>query len=83
MNQVQTVLPHYRAGKVRLLGVTTLAPVAAVKEVPTVAASGLPQPVQVLGIGRAGVYADVAGAGVAHQIAVGSGARHKTGVGCG
>lgn len=42
MNQVQTVLPHYRAGKVRLLGVTTLAPVAAVKEVPTIAASGLP-----------------------------------------
>jgi tripartite-type tricarboxylate transporter receptor subunit TctC len=39
---VQTVLPHYKAGKVRLLGVTTLAPVAAVKEVPTIAASGLP-----------------------------------------
>lgn len=42
MNQVQTVLPHYKAGKVRLLGVTTVAPVAAVKEVPTIAASGLP-----------------------------------------
>jgi tripartite-type tricarboxylate transporter receptor subunit TctC len=42
MNQVQTVLPHYKAGKVRLLGVTTKAAVAAVKEVPTIAASGLP-----------------------------------------
>ncbi|MET3495658.1 Bug family tripartite tricarboxylate transporter substrate binding protein [Variovorax boronicumulans] len=42
MNQVQTVLPHYKAGKVRLLGVTTAAPVAAVKEVPTIAASGVP-----------------------------------------
>ena len=42
MNQVQTVLPHYKAGKVRLLGVTTARPVAAVKEVPTIASSGLP-----------------------------------------
>ena len=42
MSQVQAMLPHYKAGKVRLLGVTTLAPVAAVKEVPTIAASGLP-----------------------------------------
>lgn len=42
MNQVQTVLPHYKAGKVRLLGVTTAKPVAAVKEVPPIAASGLP-----------------------------------------
>lgn len=42
MNQVQTVLPHYKAGKVRLLGVTTAAAVAAVKEVPTIASSGLP-----------------------------------------
>jgi tripartite-type tricarboxylate transporter receptor subunit TctC len=42
MNQVQTVLAHYKAGKVRLLGVTTAAPVAAVKEVPTIASSGLP-----------------------------------------
>jgi tripartite-type tricarboxylate transporter receptor subunit TctC len=41
MNQVQTVLPHYKAGKVRLLGVTTAKPVAAVKEVPTIASSGL------------------------------------------
>ena len=42
MNQVQTVLSHYKAGKVRLLGVTTSKPVEAVKEVPTIAASGLP-----------------------------------------
>ena len=42
MNQVQTVLPQYKAAKVRLLGVTTAAPVAAVKEVPTIASSGLP-----------------------------------------
>lgn len=42
MNQVQTVLPHYKTGKVRLLGVTTAKPVAAVKEVPPIGASGLP-----------------------------------------
>ncbi|MEG0199282.1 MAG: tripartite tricarboxylate transporter substrate binding protein [Comamonas sp.] len=42
MNQVQTVLPHYKANKVRLLGVTTAKPVEAVKEVPTIASSGLP-----------------------------------------
>ncbi|RZL92982.1 MAG: tripartite tricarboxylate transporter substrate binding protein [Variovorax sp.] len=42
MNQVQTVLPQYKAGKVRLLGVTTAKPVAAIKEVPTIAASGVP-----------------------------------------
>ena len=42
MNQVQTVLSHYKAGKVRLLGVTTAKPVEAVKEVPTIASSGLP-----------------------------------------
>ncbi len=42
MNQVQTALPHYKAGKVRLLGVTTAKPVAAVAEVPTIASSGLP-----------------------------------------
>ena len=42
MNQVQTVLPQYKAGKVRLLGVTTATPVAAVKEVPTIASSGVP-----------------------------------------
>ncbi|MBS0505868.1 MAG: tripartite tricarboxylate transporter substrate binding protein [Proteobacteria bacterium] len=42
MNQVQTVLPHFKSGKLRLLGVTTARPVDAVKEVPTIAASGLP-----------------------------------------
>ena len=42
MNQVQSVLPHYKAGKVRLLGVTTAKAVEAVKEVPTIASSGIP-----------------------------------------
>ena len=41
-NQVQTVLPQYRAGKVRLLGVSTLKRVGPVPEVPTIAESGLP-----------------------------------------
>lgn len=41
MNQVQTVLSQYRAGKVRLLGVTTAKPVAAVAEIPTIASTGL------------------------------------------
>ncbi len=42
MNQVQTALPHLASGKVRLLGLTTLKPVSAVKDVPTIASSGLP-----------------------------------------
>ena len=42
MNQVQTVLPHARAGKVRLLAVTTGKRVPAVQDVPTIAESGLP-----------------------------------------
>lgn len=42
MNQVQTVLPHAKAGKVRLLGVTTAKRVPAVADVPTIAESGLP-----------------------------------------
>ncbi len=41
MNQVQTVMSHYKADKVRLLGVTTLKRVAAIQEVPTIAESGL------------------------------------------
>lgn len=41
-NQVQTVLGQYRAGKVRLLGVSTLKRVGPVPEVPTIAESGLP-----------------------------------------
>lgn len=42
MNQVQTALAHYKAGKVRLLGVTTAQRVPAVSEVPTIADSGVP-----------------------------------------
>jgi tripartite-type tricarboxylate transporter receptor subunit TctC len=42
MNQVQTVLTQYKAGKVRLLGVTTAKRVAAIQEVPSIAESGLP-----------------------------------------
>ena len=41
MNQVQTVMSHYKADKVRLLGVTTLKRVPAVQDVPTIAESGL------------------------------------------
>ena len=41
MNQVQTVLTQYKAGKVRLLGVTTAKRVAAVQEVPAIAESGI------------------------------------------
>ena len=41
-NQVQTVLGQWKAGKVRLLGVTTRNRVAAVAEVPTIAEAGLP-----------------------------------------
>ena len=41
-NQVQTVLGQWRAGKVRLLGVTTKARVSAVPDVPTISESGLP-----------------------------------------
>lgn len=42
MNQVQTVLPHAKAGKVRLLAVTTAKRVPAVADVPTIAETGLP-----------------------------------------
>lgn len=42
MNQVQTVLTQYKAGKVRLLGVTTAKRVGVIQEVPTIAESGLP-----------------------------------------
>jgi tripartite-type tricarboxylate transporter receptor subunit TctC len=42
MNQVQTVLPHYKAGKVALLGITTARRVGAVPDVPTIAESGVP-----------------------------------------
>jgi tripartite-type tricarboxylate transporter receptor subunit TctC len=39
-NQVQTVLPQWKAGRVRLLGVTTRARVSAIPEVPTIAEAG-------------------------------------------
>jgi len=41
-NQVQTVLQHYKAGKVRLLGVTTKKRVAAIPDVPTIDEAGVP-----------------------------------------
>ncbi|MEO7727760.1 MAG: tripartite tricarboxylate transporter substrate binding protein [Burkholderiales bacterium] len=41
-NQVQTVLGQWRAGKVRLLGVSTKTRVNAVQEIPTIAEAGLP-----------------------------------------
>ena len=39
MNQVQTALPHLASGKVRLLGLTTAKPVAAVSTPPVTASS--------------------------------------------
>jgi tripartite-type tricarboxylate transporter receptor subunit TctC len=41
-NQVQTVIPHWKAGKVRLLGVTTRQRVSAIPDVPTISEAGLP-----------------------------------------
>ena len=41
-NQVQTALPHWRAGKVRLLGVTTRKRVPAIPDIPTIDEAGLP-----------------------------------------
>jgi tripartite-type tricarboxylate transporter receptor subunit TctC len=41
-NQVQTALPHWRAGKVRLLGVTTRKRVPAIPDVPTIDEAGVP-----------------------------------------
>ena len=41
-NQVQTILQHWRSGKVRLLGVTTKTRVAAIPDVPTIDESGVP-----------------------------------------
>jgi tripartite-type tricarboxylate transporter receptor subunit TctC len=41
-NQVQTVIPQWKAGKVRLLGVTTRTRVSAVPDVPTIAEAGVP-----------------------------------------
>ena len=42
MNQVQTVIPHWKAGRVRLLGVTTKNRVQSIGEIPTIAEAGLP-----------------------------------------
>jgi tripartite-type tricarboxylate transporter receptor subunit TctC len=41
-NQVQTVIPQWKSGRVRLLGVTTRARVSAVPDVPTIAEAGVP-----------------------------------------
>jgi tripartite-type tricarboxylate transporter receptor subunit TctC len=41
-NQVQTVLSHWRGGKVRILGVTTKNRVQAISEIPTIAEAGVP-----------------------------------------
>ncbi len=41
-NQVQTIIPHWRSGRVRLLGVSTRSRVNAVAEIPTIAEAGLP-----------------------------------------
>jgi tripartite-type tricarboxylate transporter receptor subunit TctC len=41
-NQVQTALPHWKAGKVRLLGVTTKKRVPAIADVPTIDEAGVP-----------------------------------------
>jgi tripartite-type tricarboxylate transporter receptor subunit TctC len=41
-NQVQTVIPHWKGGRVRLLGVSTKNRVQAVSEIPTIAEAGLP-----------------------------------------
>ena len=41
-NQVQSVLGQWKAGKVRLLGVTTKSRVAAVSDVPTISEAGVP-----------------------------------------
>jgi tripartite-type tricarboxylate transporter receptor subunit TctC len=40
--QVQTVIQHWRANRVRLLGVSTKARVSAVPEIPPIAEAGLP-----------------------------------------
>ena len=42
MNQVQTVMAQAKAGRVRLLGVTTKSRVPAVPDIPTIAESGVP-----------------------------------------
>jgi tripartite-type tricarboxylate transporter receptor subunit TctC len=41
-NQVQTVIPQWKAGKVRLLGVTTRSRVTAIPDVPAIAETAIP-----------------------------------------
>jgi tripartite-type tricarboxylate transporter receptor subunit TctC len=41
-NQVQTIIPHWRSGRVRLLGVSTKTRVSAIAEIPSIAEAGLP-----------------------------------------
>ena len=41
-NQVQTVIPQWKAGKVRLLGVTTRSRVSAIPDVPAIAETAIP-----------------------------------------
>src|SRR3982751_1060355 len=41
MNQVQTVIPHWKSGRVRLLGVTTKNRLQAIADIPTIAEAGL------------------------------------------
>ncbi|MCE9638825.1 MAG: tripartite tricarboxylate transporter substrate binding protein [Betaproteobacteria bacterium] len=41
-NQVQTIIPHWKANRVRLLGVSTKNRVSAVSEIPAIAEAGLP-----------------------------------------
>lgn len=42
MNQVQTVQAQWKAGRVRLLGVTTATRVSAIPEIPTISEAGVP-----------------------------------------
>src|SRR3954464_26613 len=64
MNQVQTVIPHWKAGRVRLLGVTTKNRVQSVSEVPTIAEAGVPgfESYTWFGLfGPTGLHADIVG----------------------
>ncbi|MCC6209712.1 MAG: tripartite tricarboxylate transporter substrate binding protein [Burkholderiales bacterium] len=64
MNQVQTVLTQWKAGKVRLLGVTTRSRVPTVAEIPTIAEAGVPgyESYTWFGLfGPKGLDADIAG----------------------
>jgi tripartite-type tricarboxylate transporter receptor subunit TctC len=63
-NQVQTVQAQYKAGRVRLLGVTTRNRVSAIPEVPTIAEAGVPgfESITWFGLfGPKGLDADIVG----------------------